>query len=63
MFYPASSNADCVEEVHRANRLVSILEHVQIDKNKENIQNGRIILYNKNNVMMRGKWNVKIKLL
>ena len=46
MLYPASSNADCVEEVHRANRLVSILEHVQIDKNSENIQNGRIILYN-----------------
>ena len=41
MLYPASSNADCVEEVHRANRLVSILEHVQIDKNKENIQDNK----------------------
>ena len=62
MLYPASSNADCVEEVHRANRLVSILEHVQIDKNNENIQNGRIILYNNKNVLMRGKWNMIGKL-
>ena len=62
MLYPASSNADCVEEVHRANRLVSILEHVQIDKNSENIQNGRIILYNNKTVLMRGKWNMIGKL-
>ena len=35
---------------------------IVVDKNSENIQNGRIILYNNKNVLMRGKWNMIGKL-